>query len=297
MGAAMPSVPLVFDRSLVRRRRARSLAGFRRPDFLDAMITSEIEDRFSSVNRLFTAMLIHGGASGTLVDRIRPMSRGAQVFVSDCLPQPGVDFVLDEELLPIAGSRLDCVIHAGGLESVNDLPGALSQIRSCLLPDGLFLAAALGGETLKELRAAWIAAESELLGGVTPRVSPFVHVREWGTLLQRTGFALPVVDASRHIVRYANALVLMSELKALGLSNALAGRVRAPSTRSLLARVAEHYALQDSDDDGRIRATFEIIFLCGWSPHEDQQQPLRPGSAKVRLADALGVNEKPLKRG
>ncbi|MGH6631372.1 MAG: hypothetical protein ACREB3_16720, partial [Burkholderiales bacterium] len=180
----MPSVPIVFDRSLVRRRRARSLARSHRPDFLDAVTASEIEDRFSSVNRSFATTLIHGGGSGALVERIAAMGRGGRVFVSDYLPQSGVDLVLDEELLPIARSRLGCVIHAGGLESVNDLPGALSQIRSCLLPDGLFLAAALGGETLKELRAAWIAAESELLGGVTPRVSPFIQVREWGTLLQ-----------------------------------------------------------------------------------------------------------------
>lgn len=292
----MPSMPLVFDRTLVRRRRARSLTGPRRPDFLDALTTSEFEDRFSSVKRSFATILIHGGASRQLVERIALLSPGARVFVSDCLPLSGVDLVLDEEFLPIAGSRLECVIHAAGLESVNDLPGALSQIKACLLPDGLFLAAALGGETLKELRAAWIAAESELLGGVTPRVSPFVHVREWGTLLQRAGFALPVVDANRHIVRYDNALALMNELKALGLSNALVGRNRAPPTRSLLARVAERYALQDSDGDGRIRATFEIIFLSGWSPHKSQQQPLRPGSARVRLADALGVNEERLRR-
>ncbi len=235
-------------------------------------------------------------ASAGLAARIARLDPENRIFVSDCAPLGGIDLVFDEELLPIADSRLDCVIHAAGLESVNDLPGALAQFRCCLRPDGLFLAALLGGETLTELRAAWIAAESEVLGGVTPRVSPFVHVREWGMLLQRAGFALPVVDATRHIVRYDNALVLMNDLKALGLSNALIGRSRLPPTRGLLGRVAEHYALHSSDSDGRIRATFEIVFLSGWSPHESQQKPLAPGSAKLRLADALGVDEKPLRR-
>ena len=288
----MPSAPLIFDRKLVRSRRARSLADPRRPDFLETVIASELADRFSSVNRSFATILLYGGASGSLLERLKPMSRGARLSVGDCLPWPGVDLVFDEELLPLADQGIACVIHAGGLESVNDLPGTLSQIRACLLPDGLFLAAALGGETLKELRAAWLAAESELSGGVTPRVSPFVDVREWGALLQRAGFALPVVDASRQIVRYDSALVLMQELKSLGLSNAMAGRIRVPATRSLLTRVAELYAAQDSDGDGRVRATFEIIFLAGWSPHASQQQPLLPGSAKVLLADALAANRK-----
>jgi hypothetical protein len=293
----MSSMPLVFDRRLVRCRRTRSFtAARRRPDFIDALIASEIADRFSCVNRSFATVLIHGGAAASLAERMKPMGRADHVLASDCLPLPGVDLVFDEELLPIARSCLACVVHASGLESVNDVPGTLSQIRSCLVPDGFFLGAALGGDTLQELRAAWIAAESEQLGGVTPRVAPFVHVREWGTLLQRAGFALPVVDASRHIVRYDNALALLEDLKALGLSNSLSERTRLPLTRSLLMRVAECYADRYSDGDGRIRATFEIIFLTGWSPHDSQQRPLRPGSARTRLADALGVTEIPLKR-
>lgn len=296
MVARVPSVPLVFDRRLVRRRRARSLADPRRPDFLDTAIAGEIEDRLGSVNRSFATILVHGGASAAVAERLRATRRPAGILLGDGVPRPGFDLVFDDEFLPIARSSLGCLIHAGGLETVNDLPGALAQIRSCLVPDGLFLGAALGGATLNELRAAWIAAESELLGGVTPRVSPFVDVREWGTLLQRAGFAMPVVDASRHVVRYDDALVLMGELKALGWSNALVGRRRAPPTRSLLARAAEWYARRDSDGDGRIRATFEIIFLAGWSPHESQPRPLRPGSAKARLADALGVDERPLKQ-
>ena len=260
------------------------------------MVAGEIGDRFGSVKRTFATILIHGGPSGMLTRAHRcdepqhPGVRQRRRAPAGRRPRPGRGAVADRQIMP----RLRDSCRGTGKRQRP--PRRLSQIRSCLLPDGLFLAAALGGDTLKELRAAWIAAESELLGGVSPRVSPFVHVREWGTLLQRAGFALPVADANRHIVRYDNALALMREVKLLGLSSALIGRRRAPATRSLLTRVAEHYALQDSDGDGRIRATFEIVFLTGWSPHESQQQPLRPGSAKARLADALGVEEKPLKR-
>jgi hypothetical protein len=292
----MTTVPLVFDRRLVRYRRARSLSGSWRPDFLDTAMADEIEDRLGSVNRTFPTILVYAGAFAGLAERLQRVGRGARFVVADSLAMRGVDLVFDDEYWPLAASSLGCLIHAGRLESINDLPGALLQIRSCLRPDGLFLACTLGGDTLKELRAAWIAAESETLGGITPRIAPFVHVREWGTLLQRAGFALPVVDATRHIARYDNALSLMHEIKSMGLSSTLIGRRRTPATRSLLARVARHYAAQDSDPDGRIRATFEIIFLSGWSPHESQPQPLRPGSATARLADALGVTEKRLKR-
>jgi hypothetical protein len=290
------TVPLVFDRRLVRDRRARSLSGCGRPDFLDVAIADEIEDRLGSVNRSFATILVYGGTPAGLAERLQPVARGARFVVGDDRAAPGTDIVFDGEYWPIAGARVGCLIHAGGLESVNDLPGALSQIRSSLQPDGLFLAAALGGETLKELRAAWIAAESEMAGGVTPRVAPFVHVREWGGLLQRAGFALPVVDATRHIVRYDSALTLMRELKSLGLSNSLISRSRIPATRSLMARVAHQYEARDSDDDGRIRATFEIVYLSAWSPHNSQPRPLRPGSAAARLADALGVTEERLDR-
>jgi hypothetical protein len=292
----MPTVPLLFDRRMVRSRRARSLAHSGRPDFLYALAAAEIADRIATVNRSFATLLVHGAAADMVVERLGTKLRETHRLVGDCLPRHGIDVVFEEELLPLAGERLACFIHAGGLESVNDLPGALIQIRSCLVPDGLFLAAALGGETLKELRAAWIAAESELLSGITPRVAPMVHVQEWGSLLQRAGFALPVVDVTRHVVRYDGALALMRDLKALGLTNTMLGRRRVAVTRSLMARVAHHYALRDSDEDGRIRATFELVFLTGWSPHESQQQPLKPGSARARLADALGVEEKPLKR-
>jgi hypothetical protein len=171
------------------------------------------------------------------------------------------------------------------------LPGALIQIRRALKPDGLLLAALLGGETLTELRQSFAQAEAEIEGGVSPRVAPFADVREMGALLQRAGFALPVTDVERLIVRYSSPFALMHELRRMGAANALTERRRTPLKRETLARMAEIYAQRFGDPDGRIRATFEIVWLSGWAPHESQQKPLRPGSAQTRLADALGVRE------
>ena len=183
------------------------------------------------------------------------------------------------------------MVSALALHFVNDLPGTLIQIRRALKPDGLFLAAMLGGDTLTELRQAFAAAESEIEGGVSPRVAPFTDVREMGALLQRAGFALPVTDVDRLTVRYSSAFTLMAELRRMGATNALAERRRTPLRRATLDRMAEIYARRFADRDGKIRATFEIIWLSGWAPHESQQKPLRPGSAQTRLADALGTNE------
>ena len=173
------------------------------------------------------------------------------------------------------------------LQLVNDLPGALIQINRALKPDGLLLAALLAGETLKELREAWLLAEDEMLGGASPRVAPFTDVRELGRLLQRAGFALPVADSDLVRVTYASPLALMREIKAMGASNMLTERRRIPVTRGLLFRAAEIYQRKFGQPDGRIPATFEIITLTGWVPHESQQKPLSPGSAQVRLADVL----------
>ncbi len=197
----------------------------------------------------------------------------------------------DEEALPFADSSLDLVVSALALQFVNDLPGTLVQIRRALKPDGLFLAALLGGDTLTELRQAFAAAEAEIEDGVSPRVAPFADLRDMGGLLQRAGFALPVTDADRLTVRYASPLALMHDLRRMGAANALVARRRVPLKRKTLARMMEIYAERFADTDGRIRATFEIVWLSGWAPHASQQQPLRPGSARTRLADALGVNE------
>jgi hypothetical protein len=185
------------------------------------------------------------------------------------------------------------VIAGPGLELLNDLPGALVQMRRVLKPDGLLLAVLLAGETLSELRQAWLVAESELSGGVTPRVAPFADVRDPGGLLQRARFALPVVDSDTVTVTYASPLALMLELRAMAATSVLSDRRKVPLRRATLARAIEVYTERFGLPGGRVPATFEIITLTGWAPHESQQRPLRPGSARARLADALGTQELP----
>jgi SAM-dependent methyltransferase len=197
----------------------------------------------------------------------------------------------DEEALPFADSSLDLVVSALALQFVNDLPGVLVQICRALKPDGLLLAALAGGNSLTELRSAFAAAESEIEGGISPRVAPFADVRDLGGLLQRAGFALPVVDSERLTVRYDSAFELMHDLRRMGATNILYERRRRPLKRATVERVASVYAERFSDPDGRVRATFEIIWLSGWAPHGSQQRPLKPGSAAHRLADALGTTE------
>jgi SAM-dependent methyltransferase len=195
------------------------------------------------------------------------------------------------ERLPLEEASLDLAVSALSLQLVNDLPGVLAQIRRALKPDGLFLAALLGADTLKELRQSWLEAELEVHEGASPRVAPFVDVRDMGTLLQRAAFALPVVDSDRLTVTYSDPLALMREIKAFGASNMLADRSRRPVTRRLLLRTAQIYQDRFGLPEGRIPATFEILTLTAWSPHESQQRPLKPGSARQRLAHALGVKE------
>ncbi|HUJ36631.1 MAG TPA: methyltransferase domain-containing protein, partial [Hyphomicrobium sp.] len=200
----------------------------------------------------------------------------------------------DEEALPFAAGSLNLVVSGLALHLLNDLPGALVQIRRALKPDGLLLVALLGGETLKELRQAWLAAESEVTGGASPRVAPFADVRDLGALAQRAGFALPVVDSESVTVTYATPLALMQELRAMGASNMLVARNRRPVARRLLMRAAEIYSERFAIAGSRVPATFEILTLTAWAPDESQQKPLRPGSAQTRLADALGVPERKL---
>jgi len=217
-----------------------------------------------------------------------------KIVAADTLPEvsrmaPVV--VADEEALPFGAEKLDLVVSALALQFVNDLPGTLVQIRRALKPDGLFLGALLGGDTLTELRQSFAVAESEIEGGVSPRVAPFADLRDLGALLQRAGFALPVTDVDRLTVRYETVFALMHDLRRMGATNNLLARRRTPLKRATLFRMAEIYGERFADADGRVRATFEIVWLSGWAPHPDQQQPLRPGSAKERLADALGTRE------
>lgn len=258
-------------------------------DFLHRMVAEDMAERLAAVKRRFGLGLEIGSPFPALaatgqVDRILRMDRIAET---------GPDVVGDEERLPFAPESLDLAASLLTLHAANDLPGALAQMRRALRPDGLFLAALFGGDTLVELREALATAEVEATGGASPRVAPFTDVKTAGSLMQRAGFALPVTDQDHHSVRYASALHLMRDLRAMGLTNVLIERDRRPLNRAVLAHAIAIYAQRFADADGRVRATFEIISLSGWAPHESQQQPLKPGSARMRLADALGAKERP----
>lgn len=290
MVGSMVESPIIFDRLLWRRRRHRT-AALPPATFLLERVAAELADRLSTVLRRFELVL----DLGTPGDAVRAALRrshslgtvvGVDVFARD---KPFV--VADEEALPFGDGTIDLVVSALALQFVNDLPGVFLQIRRALKPDGLFLAALFGGDTLTELRQSFAAAESEVEGGASPHVAPFVELRELGGLLQRAGFALPVTDVERVTVRYASAFDLMQDLRRMGATNSLASRRRTPLRRTTLMRMAEIYAQRFADADGRIRCTFDIVWLSGWAPHPDQQQPLKPGSAKARLADALGARE------
>jgi SAM-dependent methyltransferase len=289
--ATTPS-PMIFDRALIRRRRRRALA-LGPATFLLDRVASHLAERLSTVLRRFE-LAVDLGTPGEAVRAVlaRLPSVGT-VIAADAIADCGAPQCIraDEEALPFRDNALDLVVSALALQFVNDLPGVLVQIRRALKPDGLFLAALMGGDTLTELRQSFAAAETEVEGGVSPRVAPFADLRELGALLQRAGFALPVTDVDRITVRYDDVFALMRDLRRMGATNSLHARRRTPLKRATLLRMAEIYAGHFADDDGRLRATFEIVWLSGWSPHPDQQQPLRPGSAKARLADALGSRE------
>lgn len=290
----------IFDRTLLGARRNRIAAGAAAHDFLLERVADDIAERLAIVQRKFPLAANIGAHHGLLAQRISGVSGVARVINVDhtvrLLDQcKGARVVADEEALPFAAASLDLVVSGLSLHLVNDLPGALVQIRRALKPDGLLLAALLGGQTLTELRQAWLTAESEITGGASPRVAPFADVRDLGALLQRAGFALPVVDSEIVTVTYATPLDLMRELKDMGASNMLSARHRRPVTRGLLLRAAEVYAERFALPDGRVPATFEILTLTAWAPDESQPKPLRPGSAKTRLADALGTTERKLR--
>jgi SAM-dependent methyltransferase len=284
---------VVFDRILLRARRRRAQA-LGAATFLLDRVAEDLAERLDAVLREFPV----AADVGTPTDAVRRTlagkpSVGMLIAASPAPTGSGWRVAADEEALPFRDGALDLVVSALALQWVNDLPGALVQIRRALKPDGLLLAAMLGGDTLTELREAFAAAESEIEGGVSPRVAPFADLRELGGLMQRAGFALPVIDSDRLTVRYDSAFALMRDLRAMGAANVLSERRRAPLKRRTLLRMAAIYAERFADADGRVRATFEIAWLSGWSPHESQQKPLKPGSAARRLADALGAKELP----
>jgi SAM-dependent methyltransferase len=292
----LPS-PLIFDRALIRARRRRA-ARLGPATFLLDRAAADLADRLGTVLRRFSLALDLGTPGEAVRAALAGLGTVDTIVAAEPMPAPCGALALplvaaDEEALPFRDGAFDLVVSALALQFVNDLPGTLVQIRRALTPDGLFLAALIGGETLTELRQAFAAAESEIESGVSPHVAPFADLRDLGALLQRAGFALPVADSDRLTVRYDSVFALMRDLRRMGATNALIDRRRTLFKRATLLRMAEIYAERFADDDGRVRATFEIVWLSGWAPHPSQQQPLQPGSAKTRLADALGTRELP----
>lgn len=297
--AGLPEGLRVFDRRLVRARRDRWAASSARHDFLFREVADRLADRLDDTTRRFPLALDLGARGGILGSVLR--GRGGiatlvQAELSERLARRaaahGPVVVADEEAIPFGPATFDAILSCLTLHWVNDLPGALLQIRRALKPDGLFLGALFGLGTLGELRQAMLEAESETSGGAGPRVSPFTDLRDAAGLLQRAGFALPVADADTITVTYENALALMRDLRGMGESNAVLARPRRPITRATLLRAAEIYGRRHAESDGRVAARFQVLYLTGWSPHADQPKALKPGSARRRLAEALGTTEK-----
>jgi SAM-dependent methyltransferase len=271
------AAPILFDRALlrVRQRRAEKTGA---ATFLLDRVAEDMAERLNAVLREFA----DATDIGTPGDQVRnELAKRAGQLAHIDVPDS------EAEPLPLAPESIDLAVSALAFQFVNDLPGVLAQIRRALKPDGLLLAAMIGGDTLTELRQSFAAAEAELEGGISPRVAPFADLRDVGALLLRAGFALPVTDVDRVVVRYDNAFALMQDLRRMGGTNVLVERRRTPTRRATLLRMAEIYRERFADPDGRIRATFDVIWLSGWAPHQSQQQPLQPGSAKASLAEAV----------
>ncbi|AIQ90797.1 MULTISPECIES: methyltransferase domain-containing protein [Methylobacterium] len=287
----MDAPSALFDTALARRRLARA-QGRGYAGFLVDRLAEDLDDRLGAVLRRFTSVLDLATPVPVAARMLAARYPEARHLRLAARPETGGGLIVgDPEALPLAAGSLDLAVSLLSLHAVNDLPGTLIQLRRALRPDGLFLGCLLGGATLTELRQSFAQAESEVEGGISPRVAPFAAVREAGGLLQRAGFALPVADTDTLTVRYADPFGLMRDLRAMGMTNVLTERRRTPLRRATLLRTAEIYAERFADPDGRVRATFEVLWLSGWVPHETQQKPLRPGTAKTRLADALGTVE------
>ncbi len=289
---------ILFDRKLLRDRRARFAHEIEAREFVLAHVAGEIAERVELMLRPFPLALDLGAYHGLLGRKVAALASVGEViyaesafaFAAKC-PRPSL--VCDEDLLPFKDASLNLIVSGLALHRVNDLPGALIQIRRALVPDGLFMAGLLGAGALSELREALIEAEAETQGGASPRVAPFGDVRAYGALLQRAGFALPVADTETLTVLYPSPSEVMREIRALGGGNVLLARSRKPLSRQVLQRADEIYRQRHSTADGQVRASFEIVFLSGWGPDETQQKPLKPASAARRLADALGTTEQP----
>jgi SAM-dependent methyltransferase len=285
----MPDIrmpPMLFDRALIARHLLRRPAGY--DDFVTRLVLADLEDRLGAVTRDFERAIILSPDAAPL-PRAGRSANGPFTFeqASTVLACDGIPLV-DPETLDLPRRDYDLIVSIFDLDVVDDVPGFLSRARAHLRGDGLFLAAAIGGDSLTELREAFLAADEETGGGAYLRVAPFIPLSDAAGLLQRAGFALPVTDVETHLVRYAEPLAVMRELKALGASNPLRDRVGRPASKRLIQSAAAHYERLAADPDGRVRATLEIIWMSGWAPHESQQKPLRPGSAEISLTKVLG---------
>ncbi|HEX8569720.1 MAG TPA: methyltransferase domain-containing protein [Caulobacteraceae bacterium] len=293
------SAPVLFDRALHRRRLDRAAPQFAAADFLKRRAAEDAVFRLEAILRDFPVAVDLGARSGAFGEALAGSAADRRIGLlletdfSERMLLGRAGVVADEERLPFAPASVDLVVSLLALHWTNDLPGALIQIRRALKPDGLFVGALFGGETLTELRHALLQAEAELTGGAGLRVSPFAEGSDGAALLQRAGFAIPVTDVDRVTVRYRHPLELLRDLRRMGETNVLLNRDRRPLSRAVLARAFEVYQERYGLEDGRVPATFEIVTVTGWAPHESQQKPLRPGSAKMRLADALGTVEVP----
>lgn len=275
-----------FEPRLVRQRKRRARTTFRNASFLHERVAADLADRLEAIPRQFARVLALGGG-GLFSEQVRARPHlSARI---GAILETDLDLI-DPEHLPFAPGSFDLIVSPLALHWINDLPGALIQLRLALKPDGLLLASLFGGETLNELRLSLIEAESELIGGAGPRVSPFADLADIAGLLQRAGYALPAADRDVVTVRYGEPMRLLADLRAMGETSALRERSPRALSRRILARAFEIYRQRFSDGD-RVRATFEILTATGWSPHESQQKPLKPGSAKMRLADALNTKE------
>jgi SAM-dependent methyltransferase len=271
------TAPILFDRALLLVRQDRARRGEPATFLLDR-VAEDMEERLHAVLREFA----DAADIWTPDDILRKPLRDRFKSVAHISPDEA-----GREILPLQPESIDLAVSALALQFVNDLPGVLAQIRRALRPDGLLLAAMLGGDTLTELRQSFAAAEAECEGGVSPRVAPLADLRDIGALLQRAGFALPVTDVDRVVVRYDSAFALMLDLRRMGATNILVERRRMPTRRATMLRMAQIYGERFADSDGRIRATFDVIWLSGWAPHPSQPKPLQPGSAKASLAEAV----------
>ena len=279
--------PKIFDRALIARHLERRPAGH--DDFVMAMVLTDLVERLAIVTRSFEQAIILA-PDGSVLPVAGRSANGVFAFerVSTVLPVAGVPLV-DPVVLDLPRRGYDLIVSLFDLDVVDDVPGFLSRARAHLRGDGLLLAAAIGGDSLTELREAFLAADAEIGGGAYLRVAPFIPLSEAAGLLQRAGLALPVSDVETHIVRYQSALSLMRELKALGASNPLADRPQKLATLKLIEAASAQYERLAADSDGRVRATLEIIWMSGWAPHESQQKPLKPGSAAISLTKVLGT--------